>query len=77
VCWSCRKISGRAEKEDAREEKDTQNKKRKGKNRAADMPDMGGSANLKIAQKMMSKTKTKGKPAAGPLNKKQERKGWQ
>jgi hypothetical protein len=53
--------------------KDTQNRKRKGKNGAADMPGMGGSANLKIAQKMLTKSKALSK--SGPSSQKKGKTG--
>jgi hypothetical protein len=55
--------------------KDTQNRKRKGKNGAADMPGMGGSANLKIAQKMLTKSKALSKSSGGASSSKKGRKG--
>ena len=59
----------------SKKSRDHQNTKRKGKNGAADMKGMGGSANLKIAQKMLMKTKAHQKPGASSQKKKGGKKG--
>ena len=57
----------------SKKNKDRQNQKRRGKNGAADMKGMGGAANLKIAQKLLTKTKAKQKPGAKSSKKRKGR----
>jgi ribosomal RNA-processing protein 17 len=55
--------------------KDAKNTKRRGKNGAADMKGMGGGANLKMAQKILGKSKSlQEKPSYGSQNKKKGKK---
>jgi hypothetical protein len=52
-----------------------QNVKRKGKNGAADMKGVGGGANLKIASKLLNKSKDRGSAGGSAKGKKGKRKG--
>jgi len=54
--------------------RDQRHHKRKGKNGAAEMKGVGGAGNLKIAQKLLTKTKAQQKSGAGHQKKKKGRK---